>query len=1013
MRHTMWLARSGLVLLLLLGSSVATGEEPVRTQDVRVHRHAIRVRLDPARHRLLARDEMEIVGRGRQSIRFDLAPDLELTALEIDGTATALPERDEHGRFSLDLAPGKLVIGWKGRIYDQVKKSDDLAWVVGDGTRGVIAEQGVFLSGSSRWIPTPVQGLPAHYDLEVYAPQDMVVVSQGHVPERKSVPVGPTADPAKDWIAPEAFDASDKNPQAPLAWSRWRSALPTDSLSLSAGPYVVKSREVEGVTISTYFYKQDAGAADLWLSEMAATVKRYKPLLGKLPFPKFDIVSNFFQSGYGMPSYTLLGDRVIRYVTMKAQRTGSIPPGYLDHEYVHCWFGNGLFVDYAKGNWCEAITTYYANYLAKELESRSAGHEHRRATLEKFCLRVHGAADYPLVQFRSKVEQTDNEVGYGKGSMLFHMVRRRLGDEVFFPLVKRFTQSHLGEVATWRDWQDLFGEAGGPSLARDLDVWIRRRNLPVLKIAHVAIKERTDAPGHVLRLGLTQTTQGGAWPLDVPVHITLKDGTETIRIARFDHGVRDAKAQFELPSEPVFIRVDPDHDLARRIAAKSLPQCLNATMESLAAVQLLPGAEATCSAIAERFARERGVPVVRGELPPEIAEGGIIRFRVLDDAAASSQVAGTDYAGPNVSTLVSTFEDGRSITTYTAHTAEAARRVHYIPYYGWNTWLAFDSGRPVARGTERAPEAELVWGTPPAEQKSAADEALDKRLGQLVDHLLDAKFEGRRPGTAGHTAIAKDLEKRLREAGASIVLGKERFRLTSGGKLPRGLAGGVPDVEGHNVVGAFGGKSDPTGAPTKAWLLMAHYDALGAVETEQGTKEFRPGADDNASGVATLLALLPHLAAFDKQSQRTTILVAFTDAEEWGLVGARALAPVLAKRYDLQGVVNVDSVGRAGSGPIHVIGVSRHPTLAKDVTAALENAGLTLGKNIDQYAYKLGSDHWPFHEAGVPALSLWASDYRRMNTKDDTREHVETNGMVGIVKALRTWVDGRLPRDGR
>src|SRR5204862_542130 len=97
-----------------------------------------------------------------------------------------------------------------------------------------------------------------------------------------------------------------------------------------------------------------------------------------------------------MPSFTLLGDDVIRYVTAGAKATGKIPPGYLDHEYVHGWFGNGLFVDPNDGNWCEALTSYFSNYYAKELESPQAGLDARRAILEHYAIRVSPALDVPV-----------------------------------------------------------------------------------------------------------------------------------------------------------------------------------------------------------------------------------------------------------------------------------------------------------------------------------------------------------------------------------------------------------------------------------------------------------------------------------------------------------------------------------------------------------------------------------------------------------------------------------------
>ena len=126
----------------------------------------------------------------------------------------------------------------------------------------------------------------------------------------------------------------------------------------------------------------------------------------------------------------------------------------------------------------------------------------------------------------------------------------------------------------------------------------------------------------------------------------------------------------------------------------------------------------------------------------------------------------------------------------------------------------------------------------------------------------------------------------------------------------------------------------------------------------------------------------------------------FTSGEEWGLRGSRAALSSLKERYAIQALINVDSIGRAKSKPTHVIGISTHAGLGKRVQAALEAEGLASGKDIDAYAYKHGSDHWPFHEDGIPAVTLWASEYSVMNTGDDTLDKVEPEGIAKVAAAL-------------
>jgi hypothetical protein len=72
-----------------------------------------------------------------------------------------------------------------------------------------------------------------------------------------------------------------------------------------------------------------------------------------------------------MPTYTLLGPHVTK------GGHSALWPGYLDHEIVHSWWGNYVYYKGAWGNWCEGLTTYYANYYTKERKNPEEARLHR------------------------------------------------------------------------------------------------------------------------------------------------------------------------------------------------------------------------------------------------------------------------------------------------------------------------------------------------------------------------------------------------------------------------------------------------------------------------------------------------------------------------------------------------------------------------------------------------------------------------------------------------------------
>ncbi|MCL1472395.1 M28 family peptidase [Argonema antarcticum] len=109
---------------------------------------------------------------------------------------------------------------------------------------------------------------------------------------------------------------------------------------------------------------------------------------------------------------------------------------------------------------------------------------------------------------------------------------------------------------------------------------------------------------------------------------------------------------------------------------------------------------------------------------------------------------------------------------------------------------------------------------------------------------------------------------------------------------------------GVNVVAQRSGRNPEAGTI----LLAAHYD------TVKGS----PGADDNASGVATVLEVARVLG---KRQTPRTLQVAFFDLEEKGLIGSLAFTNNAANLTDLQGAIVLDMVGFA----CHTPGCQRYP----------------------------------------------------------------------------------------
>jgi Zn-dependent M28 family amino/carboxypeptidase len=172
----------------------------------------------------------------------------------------------------------------------------------------------------------------------------------------------------------------------------------------------------------------------------------------------------------------------------------------------------------------------------------------------------------------------------------------------------------------------------------------------------------------------------------------------------------------------------------------------------------------------------------------------------------------------------------------------------------------------------------------------------------------------------------------------------------------------------YNVLARLPGRG-PKAA--EAVIIGAHYDHLGISVPVNGDSIYN-GAMDNASGVAAMLAAAEALVRSGVRTPRSIVFMAFA-AEESGLLGSTAYAarPTIALK-DIAAVLNMDVMNLWGrTRDISALGLDQS-SLGRTFTAAAKQEGLRVTTNQDALIKGsfFRSDHFPFAQGGVPALSL-------------------------------------------
>jgi len=183
-------------------------------------------------------------------------------------------------------------------------------------------------------------------------------------------------------------------------------------------------------------------------------------------------------------------------------------------------------------------------------------------------------------------------------------------------------------------------------------------------------------------------------------------------------------------------------------------------------------------------------------------------------------------------------------------------------------------------------------------------------------------------------------------------------------------------------------------------VLGAHYDHLGLGGPGSGSRKpdttaVHNGADDNASGVVSMLEISEKLAAHRNQLKRSVLFVAF-GAEEMGTIGSRFFTenppvPVTS----IKAMINLDMVGRLDD---------ESRTLSLGGTGTAENFKEYLTEHLDVHDLKANcspegygpSDHAAFYSHDIPVLSVMTGIHQDYHTPEDDIEKINFVGQKEV-----------------
>ena len=480
----------------------------------------------------------------------------------------------------------------------------------------------------------------------------------------------------------------------------WGNPFKNDGNMFMAAPFVTKSTWVEDIEVACYFFEADTGLFDQYLPATAGYIRQYSELIGPYPYERFTVVENFFPTGYGMPAWTLLGQQVIRLPFIVFTSLG--------HEVLHNWWGNSVYVDYDRGNWCESATVYGADYRYKLKRSPEAARTYRKDILKQYVNYVTEENDFPIREFINRTSPETRTIGYNKAMMVYHMIEEEIGTEPFFEAWKLVNTKHLEQKISWEEWVAAFEETSGKDLSHIIPQWIEQDGAPILDL------KINDATDNSIDFTLLEKS-GQSYRLEVPIH--FDSGFDTTVVLNSPSSSFSMKLSKKVNS----ISVDPDLHLFRRLYPEEIEPILSAafgnknkmfysdddTTQFKTFGNNLTESDVIIHSIQDISTQDRSsLPIILN--PSESVNYFLERINITDENIV---IAGKAY--PRIGhTFILTGQDWdgyKNVLILFSTDYESLPRIgRLVPHYGKYSYLVFNGTKNVGKGQWKVTDSPLV-----------------------------------------------------------------------------------------------------------------------------------------------------------------------------------------------------------------------------------------------------------------------------------------------------------------
>jgi len=308
------------------------------------------------------------------------------------------------------------------------------------------------------------------------------------------------------------------------------------------------------MTLDYYVFEDDLEEAKKDFDIHPTAIKHLSALFGEYPFIKEKYgVAEFLWNFGAMEHQTITG------IGKNFVSGNHFFTGMLVHELAHQWWGNAVTLKTWKDIWLNEGFATYSEALYWEKEN---GFSSLKSTMQSFLTDFKGTKLY-------NPEMLFSRIIYNKGAWVLHMLRRELGDNLFFNILREYYETYKYKNASTKNFIDLVESESNKDFSKYFDQWLFNGDGKIelqYQYDQNFVKDK-----FMIDLNLFQVQEGYEnYEFTLDLDFYFEDGTkqrESIRVKK-----RNSNHSFFFVNKVTEIVFNPDNWLAAEIISQESSQ---------------------------------------------------------------------------------------------------------------------------------------------------------------------------------------------------------------------------------------------------------------------------------------------------------------------------------------------------------------------------------------------------------------------------------------------------------